>query len=334
MTVPNVISFNGRTGAVLPQIGDYSLSQITGSIPPQGRLTLASGISVMDASVSGSTTVYYTPYSGLYAPIWNGSTFMINNFGGELSQGISDTTKSPAATVASSVYDMFLWLDGSTYRCTRGPAWTSLTARGTGAGTTQLTLTQGVQVNANAITHGPAAGYGTYVGSIGTNGSNTVDFIWGGSGSSGAQANLMCWNCYNRVDVTANIQDNGASYTYTSNTPRLARSSFGNTCYFLSGLSEDGFSAVYMPSLQTAAAAGANFSVGVGVDTTSGFSAPANMFFINQASFATTVEVPIAGLWGAPTGVHYVAAVEAGDNTNANTFNYYSNNNLTFRFKM
>ena len=98
---------------------------------------------------------------------------------------ISDvtTTKSPAAATTNSNYDLFVWNDGGTYRCTRGPAWSSDTARGTGAGTTELQLLNGILTNKNAITNGPAANKGTYVGTVRTNGSSQVDFQLAGMGT-------------------------------------------------------------------------------------------------------------------------------------------------------
>lgn len=91
--------------------------------PPGGRLTNSSGNPVVTSTVSASTTVYYCPYTHQFMPLYNGSSFEMHNFGGELSQALSDTTKSPAATVQDTLYDVFGWLDSTTYRATRGPAW-------------------------------------------------------------------------------------------------------------------------------------------------------------------------------------------------------------------
>lgn len=90
---------------------------------PQGRLTLATGVPVMTTSQSAKTTLYYAPYTGSYAPLWNGSAFVMTDLGGELSQATTDTTKSPAAVVADACYDAFVWDDSGTKRCTRGYSW-------------------------------------------------------------------------------------------------------------------------------------------------------------------------------------------------------------------
>ena len=39
----------------------------------------------------------------------------MHDIGGELSQALSDTTKSPAAAAANSLYDVFVWNDSGTY---------------------------------------------------------------------------------------------------------------------------------------------------------------------------------------------------------------------------
>jgi hypothetical protein len=72
---------------------------------------------------TAKTTIYYTPYNGQSCPLYDGSNFAMADLGGELSQTTTDTTKSPAAVVAEACYDMFVWDDAGTKRCTRGPVW-------------------------------------------------------------------------------------------------------------------------------------------------------------------------------------------------------------------
>lgn len=98
-----------------------------GATMPQGRLTLTTGTPDMTASVTGATTVYYTPAIGNRVPIYNGTFWAAKGFA-QLSQATSDSTKSPAAAAAYSNYDLFAWDDSGTLRCTRGPAWTQAQA--------------------------------------------------------------------------------------------------------------------------------------------------------------------------------------------------------------
>lgn len=200
-----------------------------------GRLTLASGTPVMTANATGNTTVYVTPYNGDVIPIYDG-TRMVPTVFTELSQATTDTTKSPAAVANNSNYDVFVWNDSGTLRATRGPAWTSDTARGTGAGTTELEMVKGIYVNKIAITNGPAAQRGTYVGSIRSNGSAQIDWKLGGTASGGSSIFAGVWNAYNQVDHVAYGHDSVTSYTYQSTTVRSSNNSDLNRVSYIIGL--------------------------------------------------------------------------------------------------
>lgn len=92
---------------------------------PQGRLTNSTGVPLLTSTVSAATTLYYTMYKGNRAifPDKDGFGLVMREFS-ELSQLLSDNTKSPAAAAAWRAYDCWLWDDAGTLRCTRGPGWT------------------------------------------------------------------------------------------------------------------------------------------------------------------------------------------------------------------
>ena len=110
---------------------------------PQGRLTLTSGAPVMTSGVSSSTSIYYTPATGSLIPISDGSKFYPTTFS-ELTNTTTNNTTNPAACTTNSNYDLFVWDNGGTITLSRGPAWTSDTSRGTGAGTTELQRLNGL----------------------------------------------------------------------------------------------------------------------------------------------------------------------------------------------
>lgn len=291
--------------------------------PPGGRLSLISGQpSPNITTTTGATTVFYTPYISRWVPIWNGFTFVMMDVGGELSQATTDTTKSPAAVVAASNYDFFVWNDGGTFRCTRGPLWTSATARGTGAGTTQLSRVQGIFTNANAISNGPAAGFGTYVGTVRSDAAAaTISVNYGGSASGGVAALLNVWNMYNRLNVLGLSVDNGANYNYTSATVRRARAAAGNSISWVDGAGEEVAIADLWHEVLFPATAGAGFNAGVGVNsTTAFFLPPAGVFAQNQSTNTPAFDIvspsiPIQALLGFNT----LNSLEQGDGTNAVT---------------
>jgi hypothetical protein len=289
---------------------------------PQGRLTLTTGVPIMTASVAGATKVIYTPYYGQNCPIFDGSAqFSMVDVGGELSQLTTDATKSPAAVAATSVYDMFVWNDGGTIRCTRGPAWTNTTTRGLA-----LARIGGILVNGAAITNGPGIYQGTYVGTIGSNASSTIDWILGTGASGGGAAVLNVWNAYNRRQIITRVTDTQAPYTYTSATIRQAGGSASNQITYTLGLGEDAPWFTYQTIGSTAAAAAASMQTSIGDDSITAFEIPGAYNYTDTAAVSTgTMNCTYAKGMAEPLiGIHYAAALEKSDGTNANTFNVSS----------
>lgn len=259
--------------------------------PPQGRITLLSGVAVMQASQAGATTVYYTPYGGDQVPLYNGTSMTMTTFP-EVSQATSDTTKSPAAVAATSVYDLFAWDDGGTKRVTRGPAWTNSTTRGY-----TFTVVNGVALNTSSITNGPAAQRGTWVGTIASNASSTIDYIFGAASSGGTAARLMVWNAYNRVSTSTSVVDTGSGYVYASSAIRQARASAGNQISFVVGSQEEALTVTAAVALTTASSTAAAF--GVGYDSATAFAVnPFSTFGGGAATFvgsSTLINTPSIG---------------------------------------
>ena len=297
-------------------------------VPPQGRVTLTTLTPVMQSSFAGAATVYYTPYVGNIVPIYDGTNMVPTAFA-EVSQATTDATKSPAAVAASKVYDVFCYTVPS-QSCTRGPAWTNATTRGY-----TLTMTNGILLNTSAITNGPAALRGTYVGTIASNASSTIDWIFPAAGSNGVAGVFNVWNTYNRVDVGGQVIDTAAAYPYTLGTVREAHGSTTMQVSFVVGLAEDVVWANYTGSIQTAAAVGATCNYGIGFDSTIAYSQKA--FFQAQTASTWASNSGVNAVWNPGIGTHYVAAVESSDSVNANTFNVAgatSVNGLSFRFRM
>lgn len=312
MVVPTgwqVISFN-------------TANAVSSAVMPQGRLTLATGTPVMSSTLTAATSVIYTPYLGNQLPLWNGSSFSSVIFS-ETSQLLSDATLSPAPAVAASVYDEFAWASSGSVVVTRGPAWTNATTRGY-----SLSRVNGVLVNASAIANGPAAGFGTYLGTIATDaGAATVTWGIGGSASGGTAGQLNVWNMYNRVIASANSADTGTSYNYGTATIREARASTGNQINFVLGQTDDAVTGCYSAlNISNAASTGQN-SFGLGFDTITSYT----------TGYVTGRGVTGEQLWtsGSPCGVfapavgkHYISAVENADAGVTATFDSNSTNQL------
>lgn len=298
-----VASFNGQTGAVVSYF------------PPQGRLTLQTLTPVMTTSQSGKTTIFYTPYAGNMVSIYDG-TNMSPTAVAEISVATTDTTKSPAVIGANKVNDWFVWNDSGTIRIGHGPDWTNDTTRSAG---TALVMVNGILLNNASITNGPAASRGTYVGTTRSDGSSQLNWVFGTAASGGGAALLNIWNAYNRVNVGTRVQDNGSSYTYTSATVRQARASAGNQVMYVVGMATDAVSASNSSYATTVGVAFATCIVGLGIDSTSANTVSNNL--VAPASGASVQGTLFAGgVLNPGLGVHIISANEAGDGSNANTF--------------
>jgi hypothetical protein len=276
ISASGVSTGNTRTWTAQDRSGTVALDIATS---PQGRITLTTAVPVTTSDVTGATTVYYTPYSGNQVPIYNGSTFVMTAFA-ELSQATTDATKSPAAVAASKVYDLFVWSDSGTIRCTRGPAWTNDTTPGTGAGTSELQMVSGIMTNKNAITNGPGANLGTYVGTIRSDASSQIN----------DSVLLRCVaNAYNDVERSLVVIDTTDSWTYTTATWRQVRASSANQFIVVAcqapfyKMCEFG-----AQSLASGGGANARVAVGVGIDSSS----------TNSAQTMGGIAPSSAGLYG------------------------------------
>ncbi len=228
---------------------------------PGGRLSLTTLTPVTTSDVTGATTVYYVPYKHNKVPLYDGTSWAVHSISTELSQTSADTTKSPAAVVALSNYDMFIWDDSGTLRLSRGPAWSTDTTRGTGAGTTELERIDGRYVNKVSVSNGPAANCGLYVGTI--RGSSGADF-------HDQMTDRYVWNMYNRVVRALRVTDSTDSWVYSAATIRQARASTANQVDVVRGLDEDAMF-VLAAGTVTSDTITQNASVGIGLDSTTTF---------------------------------------------------------------
>lgn len=294
-------------------------------IIPGGRLTLTASTPVLTSSVTAATTVYYTPYHHNRVPLWNGTQWILTEVD-EVSQALSDNTKSPAAAGTSANYDMFVWNDSGTVRCTRGPAWSSGTARGTGAGTTELERVDGFYLNKVAISNGPAANRGLYVGTISTNGSTQLAMNMLPSAAAGGGANrLDVWNMYNRVDVSAVSRDSDNSWNYTTATIRAANGNNSNRITFVRGLNEDAAVARYQGYAGNSNN-NVTWRIGIGLDATNAFadgSTPGIGVSNGTAADLVGATAHYDGLPG--LGSHFLQALEYSEASGTTT--WYGDNN-------
>lgn len=303
-SVSGVSSLNGKTGALV----DYDA--------PDGRLTLTSGTPVMASSVSAATTLFYTPYAGNLIPIYDG-TNMVPTVFAELSVATTDTTKNPAAIGASKVNDWFVWNDSGTLRLSHGPDWTNDTTRSAG---TALTLVNGLLLNAVAITNGPGASRGTYVGTTRSDASSKLNFIFGAAGTGGVAAQLMVWNAYNRVNVSTKVVDN-AAFTASSSTIQMFHNAAGAMYVdFVLGAQTDSVNYSFGSECALVGVSGAFVAVGFGQDSTTTVTGQRDRCS-NPTTNTFAMGMKQSDTWLPPIGRHYVSLNQRSDGANASEFN-------------
>jgi hypothetical protein len=308
----DVSANNGRKMTLEDLLSLYQRSQ------PGGRLTLTTAVPVTTSDVSGATTVYYSPYKSNIVELYDGAKWVPKTFT-EMSQTTSDTTKSPAAVANSSNYDVFVWSDSGTLRATRGPAWSSDTARGAGAGTTELEQFEGRYVNKVAITNGPAARRGLYVGTIRSDGSAQIN-------DTNVQRHV--WNNHNRVQRAMRVIEGTDSWTYSTATYRQANGSAANQLDIVIGLSEDAVSADVLAIGSNSGATVRGLFVGVGIDSTSVNSGTLN---IPAQCTNTVTGAPRSRYQGFPgIGRHTIVWLERAEGTDTQTW-FGDNGDTTLR---
>ena len=317
----SVATVNGQTGTIVSYF------------PPQGRLTLTSGVPVLSSTVAAATTVYYTPYSGNMVPIYDGTNIVPTALA-ELSMVLGSNWAT------NSNYDVFIASDSGTMRACTGPAWTSGTGRGSGAGTTEIARVSGLMLNVvtmtcrynNTTTFSVAASRGTYVGSFRTGSAGQTNWVLGANGTA---AILGVWNMYNRVKVSTTVNDSNSTWSYSpaSAAVRQANASSVNQVNFIAGLAEDSIEINYQAGVNLLTATTASASMGIGLDSTSTFDRNVSPARTNATGTVTAPGTVSSG-YAPQIGYHFIAALESGDGLNVPTFLGQKLQALTFNAPM
>ncbi|MGM4967426.1 hypothetical protein AB7714_28290 [Tardiphaga sp. 1201_B9_N1_1] len=275
-----------------------------------GRLTLLSGSPVMTTTQSAKTRIYWTPYLGDTSPIFDG-TSMVPTPSGEIFTDTTDTTKNPSVIGASKLNDWFRWNDAGTIRLVHGPDWTSDILRSAG---TALVMVNGVLLNNAAITNGPAAQRGTYVGTTVSASDSKLYWLYGSAAVGGAGGFLGVWNMYNRVPVSAMTADTTDTWSLAAPSIRGANNSAQMRVSFVSGLAEDSFYGSYQCTTNNAAGGGQS-AIGVMYDSMTVFSGRVG------ASLQSSSNGTWSGEYRTPAlGFHFFQAGEASQVTGNQLF--------------
>lgn len=275
-----------------------------------------------------------------------GAPVVFTNSGGALPTGITAGTtyfvgRSPATntfnistSVANAAAGTFVATSGSQSGTHTGTNHTTL--RGTGGGTTELELKDGIWTNKNSITlkngagagvTGVAANTATYVGSVYCTANGQTGMSFQPAAAAGGNNNILgVYNPYNRVMVRAKSRDSTVTWTYGTTTWRSANGNVTNRVSYLDGLAQSAPTATFniYHTGNTSPFSGVNFNstaatpdiatqddgIGSTLTTTDAFSPRLGFNFLTpmESSSGTTVYYGVQSLSRQSNG--FVVSVE------------------------
>jgi hypothetical protein len=296
---------------------------------PQGRLTLTANTPVMAADATAQTTVRYDCYLGNGVPVWNGSFFVVLSITScEVTMGLDAGVPHIAS---GSLYDVFAISNGGALAICAGPAWSSSSSRGSGAGTTQITQTNGgLWTNANALTHcwGGASGttdfgmiaasQGTYLGTFDATANGQTGMQFKTAPAAGGSANVLAlWNAYNRLPVTSLERDSNSANTNSSTTPRSLDNSTSNRVTMIDGLGQSRVVCSTMSQVITNGGSASGYLIGCNSNATTG--TPGIFLTFTQAAGAVNIIAAARENFPPAIGLNFYQGMEAAANANAVT---------------
>lgn len=331
-TSGDCVKFNDTAGTVADS--GLTCGNAPFIFPPQGRLTLTTATPVMTADVTNTATVYYDTYIGNQVPIYGGSVWSYFTVtADEISLGLDSNTGHTNYHASGNLYDIFVANNSGITLCT-GPAWSTTTARGTGASTTQLARLSGVLTNAVSMTcrFGNVSGNTftcgvnqcTYLGTMlaTANGQTGMQFAPSGA-SGGPNTVLALWNAYNRVKIESNEQDSAANWNASSNATWVqVDNSTSNKIRYVDGLAQSPVFAQYVDAATTSSTHG---YIGVERNWAGGGAAPSGTIGVPPQSTSSGTAVA-ANNWSPSLGLNSVVALEWG--TSSSTL-FFGNNFLS-----
>lgn len=286
-------------------------------LTPGGRLTLTSNTPVLAADATAQGTVYYSPYITARLPNYDGTNWKMWNFS-QLSLSLNSTDNT-----ATNLYDIFVFNASGTLTLGTGPAWSSGTSRGTGAGTTELELKDGIWTNKVSITlkaggstvGTPSANQATYLGTAYMTANGQTGMAFKPASASGGTNNILgLFNAYNRVQVKATNRDIGSTWTKTNNTWAALNaggtgSGLNNRVSYVDGLQQIQPVGTATALIFTTANA-ASAAIGMVLDSTS---ATPGQYSRGQTNGASNTSVTIISreAFLPQLGFHYLQAMQA-----------------------
>ena len=273
-----------------------------------GRLTLSSGVPVPETDLSAQTTLYFTPMTHGSFYVYDGTSMVARAFS-ELNRLLTT-----AYHMNNSIYDVFVFWNGSSLVLGTGAAWTNATTRALA-----LEVFNGVWVNATGqnIRWGTSAGdfttisarFARYVGSIRMTADGQV---------TDSAAKRLVFNAYNQVPRPLNVTDTTASWGWSTASYQQANGAAANRVEVLNGLSGSRTRVRALGHAKTSGATARTVTSGIGIDSTSTNSAQSYAPGYCTSTIFTSAHAEYVGYVG--LGYHAINWLERGDGTDTQTW--------------
>lgn len=310
-------------------MGGYNLTQVGSFSSPLGplqdasqqRLSLTTALPVTTGDITSAATIYMTPAKGNRVSLWDGS-YWHNLAQVELSLALSSNSGHTNYHQSGKNFDVFYFDDNGTKRIGTGPAWTSDTGRGSGAGTTEISRLSGVLVNVNSIvlrfgsasgnTVAVAANRATYLGTFRCSADGQTE---------DSRAKRFLWNYYNRLPRAMRVLEGTDSWSGSGAASwRQMNNSAANQLAFVAGAGEDRVRASALLFASNSTSTFRGIRCGIGIDATNAFAdgcLPGDVMVDNNA-FSRSLSATYDGFPG--VGYHFLAALEYDNAADTRTY--------------
>lgn len=301
----------------------------SGQTTPGGRLTLVNSSPVMFSNQTGIQNIFYVPYQHPFIPLYNGTNVQMYNFTPSLSAttGLTLALGGAANFPNGAAFDVFGFLVSGNPTLV-AVQWTNTTTRAT-----TLAVFGGYLTNAGAATAqtGPNTSttlpinQGTFLGSFVCSAQGACSYVFGGSASGGSAAQLLLCNYYNKTLTNTIVTDTGVTYTLTA-IIRQARASAGNQIQVMQSDSERAVIASYTTTETISNGAQTSTSTGIGINSTTTFSAFTEQ--TNQGSASTMTARHATTYSFTATGLVTISANEIDTTGSSSSFDVGASNQL------
>lgn len=312
------ISLSGSAQIFITPAAEDLIPTLSAGVPLGGRLTLTSATPVTEADVTGGTTLYYTPAVSDWLPLYDGVGWVPKQFA-ELSIALDSNSGHAGYHQSGKNFDTYAALDSSTLRIGTSPAWSSDTARGAGAGTTEIELYQGRFVNKNSITlrFGSASGNTFTVAARKATLLGSIRCTADGQTEDSFLKRLVS-NVENTAPRVGKVNEATASWTYSTTAFRQTNGSTANQVALLHCLSGRLVESTAVGEVTNSTTTIRNCSPGIGVDSNS---VDGGCIFDNMPATSAEIRSGFAYYLGYPgIGYHTIRWLEFANSNDTQTW--------------